>query len=131
MRNISSQQFRQLPMLMTAREVVGNYSPNRGEIDFDETEGDVWRRKSQEADESGLTADVAENPIRTPVQLATAPDPYDFEATKPEVLEGQHRIMAAWNNSPDQKLFPVMHYEPDEQGMQQQYEDTERWSQDD
>lgn len=128
-RNLSTMQFRQLPMFMTAREVVGPYSPNRGEIDFDESEGDVWRRKGAEADESGLTADIAENSIRTPVQLSTGPGPYEFDQNaKPEVLEGQHRVMAAWNNNPDQKLFPVMHYDQDERGMEQQMGDQARWS---
>lgn len=128
--NLSTMQFRQLPMLMTAREIVGPYSPNRGEIDFDESEGDVWRRKGEEADESGLTDELREGEqIHTPVQLSVGPGPFEFDqSAKPEVMEGQHRIMAAWNTDPDQKLIPVAHYDMDDAGIESAMEDQARWS---
>jgi len=53
-----SQQFEQLPMFMTAREIVSEYHPNPGDKDLDwnsqgyptrETSDKLWHRKEREA----------------------------------------------------------------------------------
>lgn len=110
----------QLAMFMTPHEIQTHYSPLEGDrLDMDRWDGDIsddddyadvetddelWDRKAEEADESGLTESITKHGVLSPVQLAFS-DKHGPRGA-PEVLGGHHRVAAA----PPHSLVPVLHY---------------------
>lgn len=129
----------QLPMFLTAREIKHNYAPLSGDRDFiddedrEEFDDEVWDRKAEEADWRGTAQDMVDQnwqfnkaiPLTLPhrhygVQfMEHPPDEWEQgsdEDTRPQVLDGHHRIAAAddeWRGGRPDALIPVVHIRPE------------------
>lgn len=119
----AGQQFRQLPMFMSAREIRQDYQALDGDRDeiideFNERiedDPDLFARKYKEASQypSGLTnplaGDILRHGVKNPISLQE-----DHTVTgsrkKPEILGGHHRVAVMERHKPD-TLMPVEHFE--------------------
>lgn len=103
-------------MFMTPHEIMKEYRPNPADIQYRyedpydstdwnadrdryETEDELWDRKAEESDESGLTDSIRRHGVKMPVSL----DPANRI-----VRGGHHRLVTAYHLSPHQ-FIPVMH----------------------
>jgi len=112
---IKGQQFEQLPMFMTGKEIKeqytpADYDPNYGEF-ADEKE--FWDSKLDEANQSGLTQSIKEEGVKTPVILNLDGKTID---------NGHHRVAATTASPDDDKYIPVIHAE-DQNDSYDIYED--------
>ena len=117
----------QLKMLMTPREIVGQYSTHigdrKGKWGYGTDEETMEKKRRQNA-ESGLTEDVRLNGVQFPVGLGTDIDTDAVRRTglvdrqrnttptttgKPMLTGGHHRLVAALDTRPDD-LIPVLHH---------------------
>jgi hypothetical protein len=97
-----SDQFEQLPMFMSAREIHRNFAPgDRGGEIGPHADARIWNKKLQEAKDEGLESSVRQQGVQKPV---------DLELAGQSVLNGHHRIAAAVHTGADQ-LVPVLHHE--------------------
>lgn len=126
-----SQQFHQLPLFLSAREIRSNYQAldadrrktyrDGGEgfwvQDTAESDNDVYTRKYTESsrnrwhstnDSRSLTEALVEDGVKNPVSLQV-PDARGEEG-KPQVLGGHHRIAVMERHKPD-ALMPVEHFQ--------------------
>jgi hypothetical protein len=127
----AGQQFRQLPMFMTAREIRSDYQALDGDrreskIRYGkERDDEVFSRKYNEASEEprtwdryksrwlsggpSLTEQIQSEGVRNPVSLQV-----DLNKTgsrgKPEILGGHHRVAVMEAHKPD-TLMPVEHFD--------------------
>lgn len=114
----SSAQFSQLPMFMSAHEIRSQYRANDADREDNrygelETDDELFDRKYEEADDSGLAHDVAKNGVSDPIPLtmeahASRPGSEDF-AGKPQMFGGHHRVAIMHRQRPHD-LMPVEHY---------------------
>lgn len=102
---IKGQQWEQLPMFMTGKEIRAKYSP----ADYDEyygefdNEKDFWKNKLVQAKQSGLTQSIKdEGGVKTPVILKLDGNFID---------EGHHRVAVMSTRPNDNKYMPVIHSE--------------------
>lgn len=127
---VPGQQFVQLPMFMTAREILATHAPNegdrqdvydkRGEFVGRETDKQLWARKYKAAgevneyvpDEPPVRRSVLKEGVKTPVSLE---DPVATQAYRayeplhqPQIYGGHHRIAVMAKKRPDD-LIPVAH----------------------
>lgn len=117
---LNPQQFEQLPMFMSAHEIRSKYQPleaDHEEIeDYDEatdhysstreTSDELWDRKAEEADDWGLTDNIREHGVHTPIPL---------NVDNGQLANGHHRV-AAMNDIDHHQLLPVLHVEDHELG---------------
>lgn len=106
----------QLRMFMTPHEILKEYKPNPADLhyldddpyastdenadrDRYETEDELWDRKAEEADESGLTDSIMAHGVKMPISLDPA---------SRTIRGGHHRLIIANHLSPHQ-FIPVMH----------------------
>jgi hypothetical protein len=124
-RNLSDQQFKQLPMFMSARDIKANYDPLPGDREVvgdgwtgarDETNDEVWERKAEEAENDGLYDDIVNRGAVThPVHLSAmdaggkANSRARLGHDNEQVLGGHHRIAVMGEEAPDD-LIPVLHH---------------------
>jgi hypothetical protein len=122
----AGQQFRQLPMFMTAREIRNQYQPLDGDRDDvyrhgeytgrRENEEELFDRKYDEAENSTyddegqtLKESILTHGVKNPVSLQA-----DMEFTgsdsKPEILGGHHRVAVMHEHRRDD-LMPVEHFD--------------------
>ena len=124
------QQFHQLPMFMSAREIRGGWQPLVGDVQSvqdhigwrREKPDEVWDRKYQESENPRLVHDeptgvwsredrplrdeILERGVEKPVHLQVP----DGDDTKPQVLGGHHRIAVMNEHKPDE-LMPVLFHD--------------------
>ena len=110
--NLSGQQFHQLPMFMSAREIQSQYgaSPaDREDVRGDdgewrsETNDEVWSRKADETRERGLDKEIARNGV---------PGVIGIRPTRGYILDGHHRVGYMGETDPD-RLMAVDHRWPE------------------
>lgn len=105
----------QLRMFMTPREIMSEYKPNPADFtsviessntstkrrwsEREETEGELWDRKAEEANVSGLTDSITTHGVKMPIAL----DPENRI-----IRGGHHRLIVANHLNPHQ-FVPVMH----------------------
>lgn len=131
-------QFKQLPMFMSANEIKADYQPLPGDKKMKRKPGSsgwgsesytyeqddaLYARKANEAKHRGkgirsggpsLHQSIEQQGVQTPVHLGTeTPNKkYWFDSMssdKPPVLGGHHRVAVMGEVAPD-KLIPVMHH---------------------
>lgn len=123
-----SQQFHQLPMFMSAREIRSNYqaldADREDYTDWDdpdepttqETDDDLFDRKYEEAtvntfhspnDSRSLADAIVEDGVKNPISLQV-PD-LNGSQGKPQILGGHHRVAVMEIYKPD-SLMPVEHF---------------------
>ena len=96
---------KQLRMFMTPQEIMDNYEPNPFENKWNaehkrkENTEELWARKADEADKSGLTGDIKEKGVGLPISL-------DMHTNT--VNDGHHRVAAAHRLNPDQ-FMPIVY----------------------
>jgi len=96
---------KQLRMFMTPQEIMDNYEPNpfenkwNAEQNRKENNEELWARKADEADKSGLTGDIKEKGVGLPISL-------DMHTNT--VNDGHHRVAAAHRLNPDQ-FMPIVY----------------------
>jgi len=127
----AGQQFRQLPMFMSAREIRDEFQALDGDREDVITDDDEWTesddelfdRKYEEAndwklshgtswsDKDGLTlADsILKHGVENPISLQIDRDRRG-DHWKPEILGGHHRVAVMHKHRPDD-LMPVEHFE--------------------
>ena len=71
----------------------------------DETEGELWERKEEEADERGLTGIIRAKGLMRPVTLWAGSVPVGSPG---QIMDGYHRVAAAHDIDPDMEV-PVEH----------------------
>jgi hypothetical protein len=122
----AGQQFRQLPMFMSAREIRDQYQAldaDRDEVigetdEWTEDDDELFNRKYDEAennvdhaagDSRSLRDALLQDGVKNPISLQA-----DQEQTgshwKPEILGGHHRVAVMSEHKPD-VLMPVEHFE--------------------
>jgi hypothetical protein len=118
----------QMKMFMSAREIRSSHKPLQGDFeevddwmdgmsaDEDdatrmETEDELWNRKTEEAEDSGLYEDIEERGVQKPVHLSayTADDRHYQGGGHERILGGHHRIAVMGETRPDD-LMPVLHH---------------------
>jgi hypothetical protein len=131
------QQFHQLPMFMSAREIRAQYQALDGDRDLvygddgwndhPETDDQLFDRKYEEAHETDdfdsghtLADSVRWDGVRNPISLQVAqekpahrfdlPTPTVGSLGKPQILGGHHRLAVMDRHRPDD-LMPVAHFE--------------------
>lgn len=106
-------QFHQLPMFMSSNEIRRGYEPHPGDFDEtadedggyrQETHGELWERKADEANYSGLTDDLMQHGVQTPIPL---------NVTRRHIANGHHRV-AAMGDINASHLLPIQHFEEHE-----------------
>jgi hypothetical protein len=121
--NRAGQQFRQLPMFMSAREIMDRYQPLDGDRDAVlgetderlEDDGELYARKYDEAENTypdwdvSLKDSILQHGVKNPVSLQ-ADDYHVGSQDKPEILGGHHRVAVMGEHKPD-TLMPVEHFE--------------------
>lgn len=114
---------KQLPMFITPHEGVTQYAPNAGEVDWGEPVAKFHARKAAEAVQSGLARQVRAGGVHTPIQAMDRPE---MPGEKPQIMNGAHRLMAAYMAGKHQSLVPVVHYDPEDfEGVMS---DEARWN---
>lgn len=116
------QQFKQLPMFMTARDIKETHEPNDrkpGEV----SPSRIWNRKLRESKDTKDTGGIPikgangayeqvslhEHIARTGVsQAVSIQDPQGAAGQKPLVFDGHHRVASAADSRPND-LIPVVH----------------------
>ena len=133
------QQFRQLPMFMSAREIRSQYQAIDGDrklvygddgwYDHPETDDQLFSRKYIEAEQDDdhspgdrrtLRDAVVQDGVKNPIslQIPSEKKPSRFELPnpgtgshgKPQILGGHHRVAVMDQHRPND-LMPVMHFE--------------------
>ena len=113
----------QLQMLMTPREILGQYSTHIGDrrgVEGYDSNLKTWNKKHVENKASGLTENVKLNGVQFPVGLGTMTDTAAARRAGglasrapltglPMITGGHHRIEAAFDTAPDQPI-PVIHH---------------------
>jgi hypothetical protein len=116
-RNLNGQQFTQLPMFMSARELYGTHSIEVQQTPESRFGGarrsmpEMWSVKRRENKRSGLDKDVAAQGVQQPVELTSGRD-----VIGNVIYNGHHRIEAAHRADPDM-LVPVEHLDLDKRGF--------------
>jgi hypothetical protein len=113
-----TQRTGQLPMFMTARDIVATHQPSdwdrdktypKGQPSRLETDSEVLSRKLSESkggDWAGFHESIAAEGVKTPVHLSM-----QFgRSGKPQIGEGHHRVASTMDINPD-RYIPVMHHE--------------------
>lgn len=76
----------------------------------DETDAELWSRKTKEAQKEGLTADIAKQGVLSPIQLGITGAPHKESGTmKPWILGGHHRLAAMAGIDPHRPLAVTFH----------------------
>lgn len=117
---MASPQFHQLPMFMSARQIMATHGPSRDEASqYDgASDSEIWHYKSAEAEDTrwqrfpdGTAESYSDNMlregIRNPVTLGTEAAGRNDEG-KLQVLHGHHRVAVMAKHRPD-ALIPVVH----------------------
>lgn len=112
---LNPQQFQQLPMFMSAREITDTASP--GDRPYGDDEAAVWRVKGKSAFSKkagaygrkptmSLGASIGQEGVQRPVDIV-----HTQTGEKPTTLvQGHHRVAYSLENDPD-RLIPVVHHE--------------------
>ena len=92
-KNLSGEQFEQLPMFMQAKELHSE-NMRKGDLDPEgqETHADLMGLKSKMAEKTGLTESVRKHGVQTPVWV---------DWGKKTLVEGHHRVAAAHDINPE------------------------------
>lgn len=109
----------QLRLFMTAGELRNQYRPYLGDMvhggfygkDISDSEhrNNFWDSKAKEAEESGLLDSIKEHGVKNPVAIYNTRTPNS--PVTGGVLNGHHRIAAAYKLNPDQ-FVPVVYEDP-------------------
>lgn len=100
-KNLSGQQFEQLPMFMQAKELHSE-AIEKGDQGYGESHGGLMRTKLNESHESGLLHDIKQRGVQEPVDMIIG------EGRK-ILVEGHHRVAAAHRVNPE-AWIPVQHH---------------------
>ena len=122
--HLDNAQWEQLPMFMTANEIMGTHqasewdrSPRRGRGGVAtgiESHGEVMTRKLKESkteDKGRLHKSIGEEGVQQPVHLSHQfgrPDSSGVQ--KKQIAEGHHRVASSLEHDPN-RYIPVMHHE--------------------
>lgn len=95
MSSLSRQQFHQLPLFVQAKELHSRKT-QKGDLDPEsETHGELMDTKRHEAETTGLTDDIRERGLKTPVWVDWSDGPHGT------LVEGHHRVAAAHSIDPE------------------------------
>jgi ParB-like chromosome segregation protein Spo0J len=90
-----SQQF------MSVKHIFENYQPSdHDRLNPQETDDELWKRKTAYAGVRGLTKDIKKNGIQVPISLG-----YELGShKKPVIWGGHHRLAVAREMNPDMEV---------------------------
>lgn len=117
--HLDNEQWTQLPMFMTANEIMSTHQPAEwdrspkfgrgGQATGRETHEEVMARKLTESkteDGGHLYASIGREGVKQPVHLAAQ---FGMKG-KPQLVEGHHRVVSSLEQAPN-RYIPVMHHE--------------------
>ncbi len=102
----------QLPMFMTAHELVGTYHPLQGDVMAGEStvygnHEKFWNRKLEESLESGMSQSIRRKGVYAPVSVSAHEPGWD-SMDGDYIQDGHHRAISAHYADPNM-LVPVTH----------------------
>lgn len=131
---LPAQEVEQLPMFMSAHDIVNNYAPNPGDrydtttdytsssggtyhsYEREETDDELWERKRDEAWDSGLAQSIIDEGVKEPVNL---------NMVRGTVGNGHHRVAVMHEEAPHE-LIPVLHHKHSYDAIKGGYEPAGR-----
>jgi hypothetical protein len=103
-------QWEQLPMFMSANEIINTHTLGDQDVEHHESKEDVLTRKLDEAyeDDHGLydgdlASDIRKNGIEKPVDLLRI-------GNEDLLVDGHHRLAVQYDWNPDDVSIPVKHF---------------------
>lgn len=96
---------------MTPREIHYQFPPNPADLYIGEDSDDMYDRKLEEAESTGMAAHIRQHGVVDPIHLQHG-TPGRFGSENTYVRNGMHRLAAAGDAAPD-KLVPVWHSDAD------------------
>jgi len=118
-------QFEQLPMFMSAREIMRKYEPLGHDKEMDraplESNKTLWSRKLDYAKSWGFPEELKRDGVQEPVELGLHAGHHywthnedgeinksPYVTKKPEIMSGHHRVISMMYAAPD-TYMPVTH----------------------
>ena len=103
---LQPQQFEQLSMFVSGRELRDDFQAGEGDKNYEgEQSSSVWRRKARDAGSSGLRDQIDRDGVTQPIEISHEVG----DEGKKQVLNGHHR--AAISHAQPDRLVPVLHHE--------------------
>ena len=106
----------QLPMFMTAHEIMTHYQPHEEEFQNGEDESALWKRKLKESKTVGPKETKSryqrfkEEGVKNPIEIGF---PAYLDRGEGAIYEGHHRVASMVKIDPN-KLLPVEYKNPNE-----------------
>jgi hypothetical protein len=102
--HLSSKQWEQLPMFMTAGDIKSKITYS----DDGDVGGKLWSRKLSESKRGGLYRSIKAKGVKKPVELQRNLNRSTFTPVGYQLNDGHHRVAAAADIDPNM-LVPVTH----------------------